>query len=173
MGMPAQPRPVKLIAGLLAASGDLLSSAKGALTTMYGPIDLESAPAPFTYTAYYNEEMGETIVRQYISFDRLIAPETIGEIKVQTNAAEQGYAAAGKRKVNIDPGYVDLSKMVLATTKDATYRIYLGNGIYAQSTIYYREKSFEPWPWTYPDYKSEHAIRFFNQVREQYRQRIR
>lgn len=173
MGTPAQPRPVKLIAGILAAGDDLLSGAKQALTAVYGPIDLESVPVPFTYTSYYNEEMGEAIVRQYVSFDRLIAPETISCIKRETNAAEQGFAVAGKRKVNIDPGYVDLAKMVLATTKDATYRIYLGNGIYAQSTIYYREKSFEPWPWTYPDYKSEHAIRFFNQVREQYRQAIR
>ncbi len=169
MGTPARPKPVKLIAGLLASGEGLLVRAKEALAAMYGPIDLESAPVPFTFTEYYNEEMGESIIRQYVSFEKLIAPQEIADIKLRTNALEREFAAAGKRKVNIDPGYLDLSKMVLATTKDATYRIYLGNGIYAQSTICYRDKTFEPWPWTYPDYKSVHAIGFFNQVREQYR----
>jgi hypothetical protein len=169
MGTPARPKQVKLIAGLLSADRDLLVTAREALSVTYGRTDLESEIIPFTYTSYYNEEMGDGILRQYLSFDALIEPESIGEIKRETNALEQHYAITGKRKVNIDPGYVDLSKMVLATTKDATYRVYLGGGIFAQSTMSYRDKSYEPWPWTYPDYKSVQAIEFFNRVRELYR----
>lgn len=79
----------------------------------------------------------------------------------------------GKRRVNIDPGFVALDKMALATTKDATYRIYLGNGIYVQSTLYFQQKTFHPWPWTYSDYKMDMSIEFFNKVRELYKSALK
>lgn len=156
---------VKLISGLLSAKEDLLIRAKQFLAKRYGPIDLESPIIPFDFTDYYDEELGKGILRQYISFKTLIRPEYIGRIKRQTIRIERKFMVGNNRKVNIDPGYVGLEKMVLATTKGGTYRIYLGLGIYAQSTLYFEKKSFHPWPWTYPDYRTQTAIEFFNKVR--------
>ncbi|HRZ87167.1 MAG TPA: DUF4416 family protein [bacterium] len=164
---------MKLIAGLLAADAGILAEAKDTLRGEFGAIDRESAVVPFTYTAYYNKEMGCGIVRQYLSFEALIAPDVIAHIKLKTNEIEGRFAAGGCRKANIDPGYVDLSKLVLATTKDATYRVYIGGGIYAQSTLFFKDNCFEPWPWTYPDYRAADTVAFFNAVRGQYKKGIK
>lgn len=160
---------VKLITGLLSADKNILSKAKKILEKYYGPIDLESPVIPFDFTDYYDEELGKGILRQYLSFIRLIRPEYISRIKRHTIRIERRFIVDGKRKVNIDPGFVALDKLVLATTKDATYRIYLGKGIYAQSTLFFQKGSFNPWQWTYPDYRSDMAIEFFNRVREIYK----
>lgn len=165
-------KPVKLIAGLLSADKILLPKAKQLLEKYFGLIDLESPIIPFNFTDYYNEELGNGILRQYISFQRLIKPEYISKIKRLTIRLERKFMAEGKRRVNIDPGFISLDKLVLATTKDATYRIYLGKGIYAQSALFFQNKSFCTWQWTYPDYKAEMAIGFFNKVREIYKYKI-
>lgn len=160
---------VKLISGLLSVKEELLSEAKKYLSKKYGPIDLESPIIPFDFTSYYDEELGKGILRQYISFKKLLKAEYIGAIKRQTNRMERKFMIGGNRKVNIDPGYVSLDKMALATTKDSTYRIYLGKGIYVQSTLYFQKGSFHPWSWTYKDYKSKVAIDFFNEVRSKFK----
>lgn len=159
----------KLIAGLLSADRNILSEAKQILKRFYGPIDSESPIIPFDFTDYYNEELGEGILRQYISFSRLVPPEYISRIKRQTIRIERKFMIDNKRRINIDPGFVALDKLVLATTKDATYRIYLGKGIYAQSTLFFQNGSFYPWNWTYPDYRTDMAIEFFNMVRNVYK----
>lgn len=164
-----KPVKVKLISGLLCPDEGLLTEAKKYLAKFFGKIDMESPIVPFDLTDYYNEEMGEGIKRQYISFDKLISPEYIAAIKRQTIKIEKKFSSGVKRKINIDPGFVSLDKMVLATTKDATYRIYIGKGIYAQSTLYFKDGSFHPWPWTYEDYKSEMSIKFFSNVRDLYK----
>ena len=69
------------------------------------------------------------------------------------------------RPVNLDMGYVDGGKLVLATTKDYAHRLYLGAGIYGEVTLRWRAGAFEPWEWTYPDYRSGHYREFFAQVR--------
>ena len=160
---------VKLIAGLLSAKEVLLEQAKNLLVEKYGNIDFQSSIFPFDFTTYYDEELGSGVLRQYISFDGLINAGDMGKIKRETNALESEFKISGNRKVNIDPGYVALDKMVLATTKDATYRIYLGEGIYAQSTYYFEANSYRPWQWTYKDYCSKTAIEFFNEVRTHYK----
>lgn len=172
MGLVSAPKDVKLIAGLLAADAGSLERARSILGGIYGPQDLESGALDFEFTEYYNEEMGEKILRQYISFGRLISPDALAGIKLDTNRIEAELAVSGKRKVNIDPGYLDLSKMVLATTKDSTYRVYLGRGIYAQSTLYFKDKSYRPWPWTYPDYQAPETIEFFNKARKIYKEAL-
>jgi hypothetical protein len=164
--------PVKLIAGLLASDQGLFEKTKKLLQKKFGPIDLESPIVPFDFTHYYDEELGSGVLRQYISFKKLIKQENIGKIKRQTIKLEKKFTIGVKRKVNIDPGFVSLAKLVLATTKDATYRMYLGKGIFAESTLFFKDGSFTLWPWTYPDYKSEMGIKFFNEVREIYRKTI-
>jgi len=173
MGQIIFPPKAKLIFGILAADEKLLSSAKNILEKNYGNIDLESDISQFSFTDFYCDEMGENILRQYISFKLIIDQENINDIKVKTNDLEKEFIIDEKRQVNLDPGFVTLDKMLLATTKPANYRIYLGKGIYAQSTIYFKNKSFQPWEWTYPDYKDPKTIAFFNGVRKIYKEQIK
>jgi hypothetical protein len=91
-------------------------------------------------------------------------------MKLKTNDLEERWRAAQGRQVNLDPGYVGYTKLVLASTKDASHRVYLGQGIYAEATLQFVRGSFQPWPYTYRDYAEPAAIEFFNRVRERYRE---
>lgn len=173
MGEIREIKEVKLICGLLAVGVERLEQGQATLEERFGPVDLAGEIFPFDFTSYYVKELGEGILRQYISFARLIDPGELAEIKLETNRMEGELAKAEKRAVNLDPGYLDLSKMVLASTKDATYRVYLGRGIYAQSTYYFQNGSYHPWQWTYADYQTAVAIGYFNRVRAEYKQQLR
>jgi len=120
------------------------------------------------FTGYYQNEMGENLQKQFLVFEKLIDPEELPGLKRLTNEFEQQYAREGKRLINIDPGYVCESKLILATTKNYSHRIYLGKGIYGDVHLCYQKHSFQIQPWTYPDYRQEVVIKFFNQIREQY-----
>ena len=173
MGGIKIPEPVKLICGLLAADAGWLARGKEVLEEWFGPIDQKSRVIQFNFTAYYEKEMGPSVLRQYVSFKELIAPDSLAAIKLTTNRMEKELSDEGMRKINLDPGYLDLSKMVLATTKDATYRVYLSGGISAQSTYYFQGGTYHPWEWTYADYRTDKAISFFNSVRNDYKKQSR
>ena len=173
MGQIVIPPPAKLICGILAASPEWLELGREALAGRFGELDAASEPVPFAFTDYYRDEMGPSILRQFVSFRRLVHPEGLAGIKRTTNEMEARLGEGGKRRVNLDPGCLDLSKLVLATTKDATYRVYLGEGIHAQPTLFFRDGSFRSWEWTYPDYRARSAIEFFNRARSGYRREMR
>jgi hypothetical protein len=143
------------------------------LSKKFGEIDLVSDLFPFDYTDYYTQEMGGNLQKKFISFSEMVTIETLPDIKNFTNAVEQQYANDGKRRINIDPGYVTHAQMVLATTKPYTHRIYLGKGIYAELTYICRRKVFHSLELTYPDYREQFSIDFFQQVREKYLQQMR
>jgi len=167
-------RPVKLFVGLLGSDPDLLRRARQHLVRRFGPTDHESPQWPFTHTAYYADEMGPDLLRWFLSLERLVRPHALAEIKSDTNQLEQSIAeealAVTPRPVNLDPGYLDLGKVVLATTKDRSHRIYLGLGIYAEVTLHYADGAWRAWPWTYPDYQSDEYRGFFAEVRTRYRE---
>ena len=173
MGKVREPLPVKLVASMFAGQRELLEEAKARLSEEFGPIDYESELLPFDHTTYYAAEFGKGLVRQFVTFENLIDPGRLAEIKRLTNALEMEWARAGKRRINIDPGYVSHSKLVLATTKNYAHRIYLGKGIYAEVTLHYRDGTFRPWPWTYPDYASPPLIAIFNRIRQLYVRQLR
>jgi hypothetical protein len=167
------PVKVKLIIGILSSVPDLFPKAETYLHRKFGTIDCKTNLIPFTFTTYYNESMGEPIKRQFLSFTKLIEPGTIGRIKVWTNGLEKKIAAKFTqaniiRPINLDPGYLDKAKIVLASTKDYSHRIYLNHGIYAEVTLRYQNGMFQPWPWTYPDYQSKEYLDFFQTVRQKY-----
>jgi len=172
MGEAERSGPVKLICGLLAGRPEWLEQTRERLERAFGPVDLESETWPFDFTDYYAQEMGGGLLRRFFSFRELIDPENIVETKHATNRMEQALASdiqgGPSRPVNIDPGYVSLSKLVLATTKDYAHRVYLRAGIYAEATLRWRGGTFQPWEWTYPDYRTDNYIRFFGRVRELY-----
>ncbi len=151
----------------------LLDRARSELQLRCGVIDLQSAVFPFDYTTYYEEELGKGLLRQFASFDRLIDPGELRAIKRETIRLETEMSVGEKRTVNVDPGYVNLSTVVLATTKDASYRVYLGDGIYGQATLSYRAGAFAPFEWTYPDYREAESLRFFGEVRKRFKEQLR
>ena len=97
--------------------------------------------------------------KQFLAFERLIDPAELAAIKRQTNEWEAEYAALGRhpepRPLNLDPGYITAAKLVLASTKDHAHRIYLQDGIYAEVTLAYRHRRWQPLEWTYPDYRRD------------------
>ena len=100
--------------------------------------------------------------------EKLSDPAALACIKRQTNGLEQELAIGGKRRINLDPGYVSMAKFVLATTKNHGHRIYIGEGIYAEVTLRYHDKAFRPWEWTYPDYRQEEYLRILQEIRDLY-----
>lgn len=172
MGLPKEHRPVKLIVGMFTAQETLFDTARMELAKAYGPVDHTSPVWPFDFTTYYAEEFGEDLLRQFITFSELIDPSTLPEIKLMTNGLEQSFAVQGRRQINVDPGYIDLSKLVLATTKNHQHRVYLGQGIYAEVTLRFTRQSFRPWEWTYPDYRTDHYVEFFNHARQTYLEQL-
>ena len=173
VGQPREHRPVKLIVGMFTGREGLLGAARDELSQAYGPVDRVSPVWPFAFTRYYADEFGEHLLRQFFTFSELMDPARLPEIKLLTNALELESASGDQRQVNVDPGYIDLSKLVLATTKNNQHRIYLGQGIYAEVTLRFTRGSFRPWEWTYPDYRTEHYIGFFNEVRQTYLEQLR
>ena len=181
MGKIKEPLPVKLIVSMFTATGELLEEAKIRLSQEFGLVDYESELLPFDHTTYYAAEFGGSLKRRFVAFEKLVHPGELAEIKLRTNALEMEWAVEGKRRINIDPGYVSHSKLVLATTKNHAHRIYLGpvlssskgQGIYAEVTLHFRDGTFRAWPWTYPDYASPPLIAIFNQIRGLYVRQLR
>jgi len=173
MGTAHEPQPVKLIVSLLTGEPALLEYVKAVLSLAFGPIDLESAILPFDHTDYYAAEFGAGLQRQIVTFERLVDPGDLPAIKRQTNALEQSLTDRVQRRVNIDPGYVSLGKLVLASTKDHAHRLYVGQGMYAEVTLTYQRGRFRPWPWTYPDYGSEKYCDVFAWIRERYKAQMK
>jgi hypothetical protein len=176
MGSIRAFNPVKLFVGVLVASEDLVPAVESELNSSYGPLDHKSPLLPFTFTDYYRQETGDHILRIFFSFERLIEGDQLPDIKCNTNALEEKFAAAGssvKRPVNLDPGYLEHSKVILASTKNFYHRMYLGRGIFGEVTMHFRNGAYEFFPWTYPDYKSSEYQAFFLELRAIYRKQLR
>jgi hypothetical protein len=168
MSDPQPAEAVKLIVSLFSGEKDALGDALQALSEKYGQVDFISAPAPFAYTDYYTKEFGGSLIRRLIAFQRLIRPDSLPDIKLWTNSLECRLSAEGRRKVNVDPGYLAKPHLILATGKGYSHRPYLRDGIYADLTLVYRNKAFHTLPWTYPDYADREMIGMLTRIREKY-----
>jgi hypothetical protein len=170
-------QPVKLIVGILACDEAAAQACHAPLMEAYGAADLVSEVYPFDLTEYYKDEAGPAMVRQFLAFEELIHPERLADIKHQTNRMEQELAARLKtpwpRPVNLDPGYVEPSKLVLASTKNFAHRIYIGRQMYAEVTMVYNKGRWETFAFTFPDYKSGRYNGFLNQVRDRVVRQLR
>jgi hypothetical protein len=173
MGSIGVPKPVKLIMSLMMSDELLLRQGVEKLSGRYGGIDFESDIFPFDYSDYYIPEMGEGLFRRFVTFRSLIPRESLVMIKRNTNEIEGHFAVDGKRRINIDPGYICAEHLILATTKGYTHRPYLGEGIYADLTLIYRDGEFRPLEWTYPDYASPKIRKVLEGVRKQYLQELK
>lgn len=168
--------PVKLFIGVLVSDARLIPEVETCLTSAYGPVDHRSAVIPFDFTNYYEPEMGRAIDRVFFSFERLIEADQLPEIKRQTNKIEEEMAPllkTVKRPVNLDPGYLEQAKVILASTKNFYHRIYLGKGIFGELTMQFKDGTYHFFPWTYPDYQSTGYQEFFLELRRIYRSQLR
>ena len=177
MGQSTDPVPVLLLLAAFSRHEAALAWGRERAVATWGPIALESPPFPFDQTSYYDATIGPGLRKTFFAFARPADPAALADWKLTTNAWEQEYAAvAGRaepRPLNIDPGYIALGKLVLASTKDFVHRIYLGRGIYAEITLYYSKLRWLHHAWTFPDYRSEAYHDFFTQCREYLHRELR
>ena len=173
MSTPAVPVAVKPVAALILAREELTAPVLRRLMEYLGPVDLVSPLWPFRATKYYAGEMGGGLWRSLASFLHLTDPAFLADWKVFTNSLEQHFAAGGRRLVNLDPGYVARERLVLATGKNYSHRIYLGQGIYGDLTLTAGPAGFHNLPWTYPDYAAGPLPEFLTLVRRKYLWQLR
>jgi len=156
-----------LFCGMLYSSLEYRNRAAGELVDSYGEICLYSGRIRFNdFSHYYDDETGEEITREWILFSDAIDLEHFNEKKIKTVEIEDRFRINGKRAVNLDPGCITLSSVQLLTTKNFSHRIYLGEGIFSEITFLFTKAGFKYLDWTFPDYKSETAQKFFLESRE-------
>ena len=176
MAEPKTHVPVLLVVAVFGRQVDALRWGRERLEQQYGPVALAGEPFAFTHTAYYEPTMGPGLTKQLLVFRDLVAPDRLPAVKLHTNALESELAAAGTfgegRPLNLDPGILVLGKFLLATTKDQAHRIYLRDGIFAEVTLRFEAGAYEPWPWTYADYREPAVRAFLKEAREFYRSRL-
>ena len=168
-----EPPPVKLFTGLIYNREAVLDRCTGFLEKEFGKILHTSEEFDFSQTAYYKNEMGDKLKRKFVFFKKLIQREHISDVKIISNNIENHFSETGKRKVNIDPGFIAPEHIVLATGKPYSHRIYLGSGVYAELTLVYENNGFISMKWTYPDYKFKNIQDMFLGVRKKYIDKLR
>ncbi|HDL17855.1 MAG TPA: DUF4416 family protein [Bacteroidetes bacterium] len=166
---PKEPEPVKLFHGILSAGEAFFDKAKEKLISLFGPLDYVSPIYPFQVTGYYEAEMGAPIFRIFISHEHLIHPKNLAKIKIAAIAIEEKLSEENRRKINIDSGYMDICKVVLASAKYNGQKIYLDHGIYADLTLYYEKGNFYPYPWSFPDFRNGIYNRAFQMIHERFK----
>jgi hypothetical protein len=153
MAQPTPVNPVKLLVGVLWSDAHVLDQAVEALRNQWGEIDFTGPDRPFDRTDYYLAEMGANLLRRLVTFDRLVPPESLREAKLICNAIEDRLVSGRHRRVNLDIGYLDHNKLVLASVKYAGQKIHLGDGVYADLIARYKHGRYQPFEWTFPDFR--------------------
>ena len=171
MGLIRFPQPVLLLTAVFSADASAFDWVRKRAEEHWGALALESEEFSFeTFTDYYAKTMGNVLPKRLWAFETLIRPDALPKIKCLTNDWEVEYktstTSSAERPLNIDPGYIDLGKLILASTKDHAHRIYLSEGIFAETTLMYTQKQWKPLPWSYPDYQSAGYQEFLTQCRE-------
>lgn len=171
-----EPPKVLPVVAAFSHSESLLDETPRLLEGVLGPVALASVRFDFVETAYYAPTMGDHLKKQIFAFKRLMSADQLAQVKVQTNAIEAEIALRPglgiDRPLNLDPGVLDLGKLVLASTKDHAHRIYIGAGIFGEVTLHFRGNEWRKWPWTYPDYQRSDVFDFLSSARDYYRTRI-
>lgn len=175
MGNPREPRPTKYFVALLSSDADLMAAVERDLSAVLSEIDGRSEVKPWTVSHFYEKEMGAGLRRRFLSFHTLQSPESLAAVKLKTQGIEDQFRSEsnGGRRVNLDPGYLDSFKVVLASTKNAGQRIYLHSGIYGEVTLLYYNSGFHGLEYTYPDYQWPETFWFFTQLRARYLSQLR
>lgn len=159
-----------LFVGALYSSPDTYDRVLPELRNHFGEILLESPVITWDHSRYYNDELGIPISRRFIFFSQVIDASVLSEIKILTDDMESCTLRNGKRQINLDPGYLTEAKVILASTKNYSHRIYLGRGIYAEQEYIYSKGSYQPLSHTYTDYLKPEYLKIFGQARRRFRE---
>jgi len=175
MGTPVEPKPAKYFVAFLLCDPALGTDVEAELRATLGEIDARDAITAWQESKFYEREMGSSLWRGFWSLRSLRSAEDLAAAKLQTQTIEDKFRdpVSGGRRVNLDPGYFDALKVVLASTKNASQRIYLNSGIYAEATLFYHHGAFHGLPYTYPDYLMPQAIEFLTRLRAIYVEQLR
>ncbi len=165
MGKPNFPPKALLFIGVLYSNDDYYIKSLNLLDSQFGEIAMISPPIEWNFSDYYKDELGTNILRRFIFFKNLVEQDNIADIKIITNKIEDSLSIDNKRNINIDPGYLTHAKVVLASTKDYSHRIYLRNGIFAEITLIFKKDRFIPHLNTYKDYQDTRYLDIFIQAR--------
>ena len=158
--------------GVLSTAEDRREELLSVLQQNFGPVEIQSPVMDFPFTDYYDSEMGQRPKRYLLLFQNLVDPSTLADIKIRTNELEKLFSTEeGQRHVNLDPGVLSLSSFILATCKDRSHRIPLHDGIYAETTLIYKDHDFQSLPWSYADYKSDEIRCLLRQFRDIYKKK--
>ncbi|MBN1603335.1 MAG: DUF4416 family protein [Chitinispirillaceae bacterium] len=173
MAEPLPPFPVKFFIAALYCDSDALERAKTLLIAEWGRIDYFGQDRVFDVTGYYDEEMGSPQIRQIMTFETLQEPTLLVPMKIRCNELEKKCISEGKRVVNLDAGYLDHNKVILASAKEAGQKVYLDNGIYADLAGRYKSGKYQPFEWSFPDFKDGRYDQELCQIRSIYLRQLK
>lgn len=173
MGAVHEFTPARLVMGVLSTRPERSEELFDVLKCEFGPIKEVTTPVLFSFTDYYDQEMGERPMRFFIVFENLVDPSQLARMKHITNDIEVQFSEDGLRKINLDPGILSADNFILATTKDRSHRVPLSDGMYAEVTLMYASGRFNALPWTYADYRSDEFRALFKRFRQDYLQQRR
>jgi hypothetical protein len=173
LAKPQSVDPVKLFVAILWSNAEALQSASGELRREWGDFDYIGADHAFDITDYYQPEMGGNLNRRILSFMRLVPPDCLCRAKHVCNEIEDRLAGEKGRLVNLDIGYLDHNKIVLASFKGAGQKIYLSDGVWADMVARYRQGKYQPFEWTFPDFRDGRYDRELNTIRLTYLEQLK
>ncbi len=160
--------------GIITADLDLVEKVTEAMSPRLGKSRSSFTPMPFIQSDYYRSEMGDNLMRTWLSFEKILGQDELIWYKLEAMDIEARFLnERGGRKVNVDPGLLTLNNLILTTRKNAGHRIYLGDGVFVELTLVYQSKRFQPLPWTYPDYQQPDVLIFFGDLRNELKSQLR
>lgn len=156
---------------------ELLDRVPALLTEQFGPLAMVGERFLFLETDYYETSMGPGLKKQLFACKDLQPADCLAHLKIQANRIEETIARDARyevpRPLNLDPGMLDLGKLVLASTKDHAHRLYLGKGVFGEVTLFYQQKAWRANPWTYPDYQRADVQAFLTQARDLHKELLK
>jgi hypothetical protein len=166
------PEDAVIFIASLFSSREIFDAAFAKLRDLFGRAYYQSPLLPWNYSSYYNTELGAPLLRNFIFFEPIIDTESLVEAKLSVLEVEKKLTVDGKRRINLDPGYMSLAKVVLASRKNYSHRIYLGKGVFCELELFYQAGRFNPLPYTYYDYRDDIFLRFFADARGLLKKRL-
>ncbi len=166
------PEDAVIFIASLFSSQDVFNAAALKLHDLFGRVYYESPPLPWSYSTYYDGELGTPLYRHFMFFEGISDPASLVDAKLAAMEIEKGFLLSGKRRINLDPGYMTLAKVVLASRKNYSHRIYLGRGVFCELELFYQKGRFNPLPYTYFDYRDDVFLKFFTKARDLLKKRL-
>jgi len=168
LSVRSEPRPARLVVSVIYREERRFTETVPRVESVAGPVRAAGGPLPFDRTEYYGREMGAPLFRRFLAAGRAVPRGSLAPIKVAMESIEAEMSEGGRRTVNLDPGLLTPESFILATGKNFSHRVYLGNGVFADLTLVYRGGEFRPLPWTYPDYASDGVRSLLGELRREH-----